>query len=410
MKNKNSIFSIVLFISVFIIFVSCRQKQDKVERIVEDGVEVVINHLEPYKIKGEPSNLYIEEESIIDFERDDLAETGITDIAGFDVDSEGNTYIWSYESSENFIFKFDANGNFTGSYGRIGQGPGELAGPVYLRINERDEILVSDRAQKKLVVMNNHGDFVEEVQIAPNHFMVTLLDNNNLLTMKEIFKLDEGIVEMPIVICNSDLEDIKILHQGQKAPNLAEVKEASVFNISVNLYAWSISKGQIYIGNKEKEYEFLIFDFNGELKRKIRKEYTSVKISRQIKQKLRDVALERLGTKASEKLYFPDSMPPFQFFFTDDEGRLYVMTCEKGERLRDFIFDIFNFDGLFIGRISLSNGGNPFPFNPLTAIGYGPYDVRVKNNRLYCMRGKESGYQELVVYRMKWVTDVNYFP
>ena len=387
---------------VFLFFSYCVPERDKVEEIMEDGVEVVINHLEPYKIKGEPSTLHLEEEFIIDLERDDLAEIGIADIGGFDVDSEGNIYFWCYESSENFIFKFDANGNFVGSYGRKGQGPGELAGPFYLRINERDEILVSDRAQKKLVVMNNHGDFVEEVKIAPNHFMVTLLDNNSLLVMKSIPKMDEGIVEMPIVICNSDLEDITMLHQGQRTPNLAEVKEADVFNISVNLYVWSISKGEIYIGNKENGYEFLIFDFNGGLKRKIRKEYTSVKVSRQIKQKLRDVALEQLGTKASKKLYFPDSMPPFLFFFTDDEGRLYVMTCEKGGGPRDFIFDIFNSDGLFIGRISLSNGGNPFFSFPLTAIGGGPYNVRVKNNRLYCMRGKESGYQELVVYKMRW--------
>jgi hypothetical protein len=250
--------------------------------------------------------------------------------------------------------------------------------------------------------MNNHGDFVEELQIAPSHFMVTLLDNNNLLVMKSIFKRDEGIVEMPIVICNSNLEDITTLHQGQRTPNLARVKEASVFNISVNTYAWSISKEEIYIGNKENGYEFLIFDFNGGLKRKIRKEYTSIKVSGQIKQKLRDAALEQWGTKTSEKLYFPDSMPPFQFFFTDNEGRLYVMTYEKGEGPRDFIFDIFNSDGLFIGRISLSNGGNPYPRNPLIAIGGNPYDVRVKNNRLYCMRGKKSGYQELVVYKMTW--------
>jgi hypothetical protein len=38
----------------------------------------------------------------------------------------------------------------------------------------------------------------------------------------------------------------------------------------------------------------------------------------------------------------------------------------------------------------------------LIAIGGNPYDVRVKNNRLYCMRGKKSGYQELVVYKMTW--------
>jgi hypothetical protein len=250
--------------------------------------------------------------------------------------------------------------------------------------------------------MDKHGDFVEELQIAPSHFMVTLLDNNNLLAKKEIFKQDEGIAEMPIVICNFNLEDITMLHQGQRVPHLAHVKEANVFNISMNTHAWSISKGEIYIGNKENGYEFLIFDFNGGLKRKIRKEYTSVKVSRQIKQKLSDVALERWGTKTSEKIYFPDSMPPFQYFFTDDEGRLYVMTWEKGEGPRDFLFDIFNSDGLFIGRISLSNGGNPYPNNPLIAIGGNPYDVRVKNNRLYYMRGKESGYQELVVNKMTW--------
>ncbi len=109
------------------------------------------------------------------------------------------------------------------------------------------------------------------------------------------------------------------------------------------------------------------------------------------------MALERLGTKASEKIYYPDSMPPFQFFFTDDDAKLYVMTHERGEGPRDFIFDIFNSEGFFTGRISLSNGGNP-----VTAIWGGPYQVTAKNKRLYCMRGKESGYQELVVYRMKW--------
>ena len=402
MRNKTKIASNILLFSTIVMCVSCGPKQEKIEKIMEDGVDVIVNHLESYKIEGEPSALHLEEEFIIDLERDDFAEIGITDIGGFDVDSEGNIYIRCFGSSENFIFKFDANGNFAASYGRKGQGPGELQNAIYLRINERDEILVSDMAQKKLVVMNNQGDFVNETHIGPNHFMATLLDNNNLLVMKSIFKLDEGIVEMPIVICNSDLEDIKMLHQGQKAPNLSRAKEADVFNTSVNTNAWSISKGQIYIGNKENGYEFLIFDFNGGLKRKIRKEYSSVKISRQIKQKLRDLALERLGTKTSEKLYFPDNMPPFQFFFTDDEGRLYVMTWEKGEGPRDFIFDIFNSDGLFIGRISLSNGGNPYPNNVLRAIGGNPYDVRVKNNRLYYMRGKESGYQELVVNKMTW--------
>lgn len=72
----------------------CGQKQDKVEKTIEDGVEVVLNYLEPYKIKGEPDTLNLDEEFILDLERDDIAEVGMTEIARFDVDSEGNIYFW----------------------------------------------------------------------------------------------------------------------------------------------------------------------------------------------------------------------------------------------------------------------------------------------------------------------------
>lgn len=36
----------------------CGPKGEKVERIIEGGVEVVINHREPYKLKGEHPNEY----------------------------------------------------------------------------------------------------------------------------------------------------------------------------------------------------------------------------------------------------------------------------------------------------------------------------------------------------------------
>jgi hypothetical protein len=81
------------------------------------------------------------------------------------------------------------------------------------------------------------------------------------------------------------------------------------------------------------------------------------------------------------------------------------MTFEKGEREREFVFDIFNPDGFFIGRTVLDNSKNVVggpPFQGLPIPWGGPYDVKVKNNVLYCMRGKDNGYQELVVYRMKW--------
>jgi hypothetical protein len=395
----NKLIYLILVISLFF---HCAPKQDKVESIIEDGVEVLVNHLEPYNIKGEPNTLTLEEEFIIDLERNDLAEAGIMDIGGFDVDSEGNIYLWCIRSSKNFIFKFDANGKFVRSFGRKGQGPGELEGPFNLRINEKDEILVSERRRKKLVVINKNGDFIREIPIAGNHFMVTLLENRKILAMKSIFIREEGFTDLPIVIYNEDLEEIATLQKGQKIPNWALAKEINGLTTSANLSAWSISKGLIHLGNHDNGYEFLVFNSKGILIRKIKKEYAPVKVPAYIKDKVFEMidnhpVLKRPDLKIKNKIYFPDNMLPFQYFFTDDKGRLFVMTHEKGKRPKEFVYDIFTYDGAFIGRTSLDNSGNPF-----TAIWGGPFDVRAQDNRLYCMRGKDSGYQEIVVHKMIW--------
>jgi hypothetical protein len=50
----------LIYLLCFLVY--CGPKQADVERIIEDGVEVVFNHLEPYKIKGQPSYFTLEEE------------------------------------------------------------------------------------------------------------------------------------------------------------------------------------------------------------------------------------------------------------------------------------------------------------------------------------------------------------
>jgi hypothetical protein len=68
---------------------ACKQQAEEVERFMEDGAEVVVNHIEPHKIKGEPITLHIEEEFAIDIEKNGIAELGLTEMKEFDVDSEG---------------------------------------------------------------------------------------------------------------------------------------------------------------------------------------------------------------------------------------------------------------------------------------------------------------------------------
>ena len=102
--------AVYVILSILIIF-SCGTVKQEVERIYEDGVEVISNNIEPYETEGKSSNLILEEEFTIDSEREEVAEIGLTDISGFDADCEGNIYIVNFENKESFIFRFDKYGN-----------------------------------------------------------------------------------------------------------------------------------------------------------------------------------------------------------------------------------------------------------------------------------------------------------
>jgi hypothetical protein len=69
-----------------------RSKAEKGGTVTEDGIEVILNHLEPYS-SGEIKALSLEEILTIDTEKDETAEMGLTDISHLDADSEGNIFI-----------------------------------------------------------------------------------------------------------------------------------------------------------------------------------------------------------------------------------------------------------------------------------------------------------------------------
>jgi len=79
-------------ICTFSLLIGCGPQQDGVERYTEEGIEVVVNHLDPYS-SGGVKQLVLEETLIIDTEKDTTAELGLTDISHMDVDSEGYVFI-----------------------------------------------------------------------------------------------------------------------------------------------------------------------------------------------------------------------------------------------------------------------------------------------------------------------------
>lgn len=393
MKKLLMILSLAL---VLCFMVGCT-KEEQIERISEDGVEVVINHLEPYKIKGEPTSLQLEELFTIDTERDEIAEIGVTDIEAFDVDSEGNIYFFSNrETNNNVVCKFDKNANFITAFGKRGQGPEEIQFPLFLSITKKDEIPIQDPNRFVLLIFDGEGNLIKEIKVkepltgGPGIYYFFPLENGNYLAEGAYMDPSTNHRVYFIYLVDSKFE---ILKELDKCDFGLPVYSATKAEGTPRVVDAEVATGMIYAGNEKRGYEILIYDLDGKLLRKVRKEFIPVDVSEEFK----ETFLGRpSNVRFKDKIYFPDKMPPFHYLFLDDRGRLYVKTYEKGDKQGEYIHDIFDSNGVFITRKSMAGYGNWI--NPGISLN----NAKAKNHRLYCIREKESGFKELVVYKMIW--------
>jgi hypothetical protein len=374
---------LAVIIVLFLVCLCC-QRQSQIERIKEAGVEVVINHVEPYKIKGESGTPVLKRAFSIDTEKEDILKCGLTDIETFDVDAEGNIFIIQWQSKDNYVFKFSPEGHFLKSFVRFGQGPGELECGGMVLINPENEVMAKDPSKKKFLVYDREGRFLRETNLEKTYSVVPLRNGKYLVFWGEdIPKWRKQFVGL----CDSEFRDVKVLDTLQY-PDVFYVKSP----VNRDLMIYGASKDNIHIGNTAKRYEIHVYDLDGNLLRKIRKNFKPVAVSEEVKKAYFDLLPK--GDPITENFYFTEHWPPFRGLYADDKGRLFVLTYEAGLKSGEFMYDIFNSEGIFIGRMSLANMKNlcrPYSFT-----------VRAIKDHLYALQEKDSGYKELVVYNIAW--------
>jgi hypothetical protein len=373
---------------------SCGSRQAQVDRIYEDGVEVVLNHLKPYRIPNEPSEIVLEKEYAIDAENPDLFKAGLSDIRQFGVDSRGYVYLTQYpRKDECLIFKFDGQGRLMKCFGRIGQGPGEIEGSSYFAVNSRDEVVALDARRKKLLYFTSSGALAKEMLFSRTFVGVIIpLETGNFLVPESQDQTTPGDGEVFLSLLDPQFDKIKTFCRLQ-VPSFPKGEE------KVNAYmpnpTGTFTANRIYVGIIGRDYEFLVYDLDGTLLRKIRKDYRPIEVTSSFQKEV--LAKAQKGNPIAERAHFPDHKPAFQYCFADEAGRLFVMTSEKDKASGQNVCDIFTASGVFIGR---------------TAVGYYDLlrlfweglslDVVAKNRRIYTLHEKENGYKELVVYRAIW--------
>ena len=361
---------------------SCGGKAPQIDRIIEEGVEVVLNHLEPYKIKGQPTGISLEKVLSIDLERDDLARAGLLSGGEWDADNDGNIFVVGFKNREKFIYRFNRSGLLTGSFARRGQGPGELLGPSLSGVYG-GEIALSDFIGLKYIVYDLDGQVLREKRLehpdrlAPlgNGKFVAFGPQPDLATAKAFY--------YALTLCDAMFNELKVLDRYEHPSDDSRLYP---------FFMWRVSGDRIIVANEARGYELWIYDLDGSLIRKIRKEYRPIRVTEEIKEAI--LGPDYRKSESPHSRYFPDPLPPLNQFFTDNQGRIFVMTYEPGAHPGEYIWDIFNPDGVFIARASL---------DILWAGLYlGSRYTFIKNGQLYFHRVKESGYHELIVSDVTW--------
>ncbi|MBE3124692.1 MAG: 6-bladed beta-propeller [Acidobacteria bacterium] len=366
--------------------VSCGGKQPQIDKVIEDGVEVVLNHINPYIVSEKPMSFRLEEELRIDLATEEFVNLGISFPDQVHVDSAGNIYIFDRQrKSEYFIFKFDKSGRFVRSMGRFGQGPGEIQGVTSIGINSRDEIWTNSSGTRKIVVYNREGNLIRESRYAPVWWATTLLENGGYIVLGNIKETSPAGTGFHLRLFDAGFHEVKLLDFY----DMSRLRSGGrTTGLIVSLH-WKVHKDRIFIGNDQRGYEILVYDLGGRLLRKIRKEYVPVQYPENFRKDTEIMAKRR------PEIYAPDYTPPFNSFFIDDNGYLFVMTYEKGAEPDEYLHDIFNEESIFVGRVSLGlSGSMGRALNHMHAVAEG--------DRYYRMRFKEDDYPELIVYRMVW--------
>lgn len=378
----------VLVFSILFLF-QCGSGPDEVETIFQEGVEVVLNHLEPYRIPGEPVSFTLSEEFSLDFEREDLAELGIGTIRGFDADSRGCIYMLS----EQRIFIFDDRGKFIKKFGRNGQGPGEYTRPAKGRLLDSGELVLYDGGNDKFLFYSPEGEFLREIKNSSNIQVfggsgVDYLNEFCFLFEEINFDLEQDELAVHLSLVDSGFEKIADLREWATKENPYRSNRYNLFDAYIK---YQVFQDKIYVINQANpDFEINIYDFQGKNTKRIKKEYRKVKITEGFKQTALDSYKDsQIADLIKTKGYFPDYYPPIKDFHIDGRGRILCESYEEGKDSNEVKMYIFSSEGVFIGTQYLAK-----------ALGR-----RFKNNRLYALFEKENGFQRLAVHKVGEVSN-----
>ncbi len=368
MRTKNGLASIVLFLSIFMILVSCGRQRSEWKGTIEEinGVTVVKNPKEPIH----SADVFSLEEELSIGEVEGREEYMFSGIRSMVIDDAGRIYV--LDRRDPHLRVFERNGAYIRTIGRKGQGPGEFTMPLGVSITRQNELVVDD-FRSRLAFFSLEGEFKRNLQVATIGLLGIDIDSEGNLIGITIVREEEN----PRYELKKFDSDLNYLHSLGSSPTPSA--NPAGFNPFGGIIRYQIDSNDQVICGYPEDYEIKIFDKEGNLKRKIIKDYDPVEITEE------EIKEETEGMPPEQKLSIPKYHMAYERFTVDDEGRIFVMTHERVEEGEGYYYDVFDPEGKFIAKVPLKI--RPYLF---------------KNKKLYIVEQDEEGYLFVKRYRVVW--------
>jgi hypothetical protein len=376
-KNKSTVLSIILFLSIIILFSFCGEQKAKWAGTIEeeDGITIVRNPKEP--IYTEEQFQLEEDLTITSPEDDELMFQNLTTLV---VDDAENIY--GTDTKAGHILAFDKDGNFVRTIGKRGQGPGEMTYPLDLVIVAEKELMVNDLGQAKLHFFSLEGEYL--TQMTTSKFPAFRRPKSD--TAGNIV-VSHAVMDKPVKIFLKKIDsELNPLCEIASAVAITQPPVLDYFEISrTTCFVWNVLSTNEIIWGNFRNYEIFVCDPGGNCIRRIIKDDEGVAITKEEEKKLIEDMYGDNPVPPSITLKFPDRYPPFIHFTCDDEGRILVCTYEKTEDDERNYYNIFDSEGKFILQTTFKSWPQVW-----------------KNNMMYCVEEDEDGFEVIKRYRVNW--------
>jgi len=374
---KTRILSITaITFSILILFSACRQQKSPWQGTIEevDGVTIVKNPMKPLKPELQ---IIFEEDLTIGVEEGDENYMFGNQVF-MNTDDEGNIYVT--DRDRRTVKKYDSNGNFLQSIGRLGQGPGEFQDMSEVRFNSEGNIYLNDLKTQRLSFFSKEGNYLkgikfptifERVVINSKGFYIAMSVDNVELGKGKKWDYFYGLFDENF---NSMAEFLRLPQEvnvkNKNADSIAQLVADSLSEMAFQPYVnYDLDKNDlIYFGYPEN-YEIKVYSSEGMLRKIIQRDFKPVEIGERHKDYFKHNQSELFNAKIppneEEKVFelveYPKYMPAYERFILMENGWIFVVV----DSVRDgnTLVDIFGKDGEYLAQFETDISTDWLSFN-----------------------------------------------